>query len=335
MKPTVMFEEIQQQPEVVRRSLESFAPLVEHVRQLGEGRSQTLIFARGSSDNAAAYALYTLPVLAGRMTSLGSPSLATTYDTHPDLSSTLCVVISQSGRTEEMVQSARWASNCGARVIAITNDSTSPLVEAVDLPIVTNAGDERAVPATKTYLAQVAVLAAVTAAFAGSEHMQAEVESLPTVIAGALERVAEARAVGLALADHQSCAVISRGFATGAAREVALKLQEAALMPALGMSRADFAHGPKALLGEGFPLLVLEPRGDDRVHAELAQLVAWSAQRSIPVFTLGSDDLTDGTCGWLAPFSLAVLGQMVAESVAVARGLDPDGPRHLTKITQT
>ena len=335
MTETTMFREIQQQPEVVRRSLQSFAPLADEVRQLGAGRSQTLIFARGSSDNAAAYALYALPVLTGRMTYLGSPSLATTYETRPDLSATLSIVISQSGRTEEMVQSARWASRCGARVLGITNDATSPLVDAVDVAIVTNAGDERAVPATKTYLAQVAVLAAVTAAFAGGDQLRAEVESLPSVITAALSRIAEARAVGLALADHPSCAVISRGFATGAAREVALKLQEAALMPALGMSRADFAHGPRALLGEGFPLLLLEPSGDDRVRAELAELADWSAKRSIPVLTLGSDDLTDGTGGWLATFSLAVLGQLVAEAVAVARGLDPDTPRHLTKVTQT
>lgn len=335
MTQSTMFEEIQQQPEVVRQTLDAFWPLADRVRQLGEGRSQTLIFGRGSSDNAASYAQYSLPVLAGRTAYLGTPSLATTYDTQPDLSTTLCIVISQSGRTHEMVQSAEWASRCGARTLGITNDGASPLSDAVDLTLVTDAGKERAVPATKTYLAQVAMLAAITAAFAGNDQMRAEVESLPTIVAATLDRAPEAQAVGLALADHPSCAVISRGFATGTAREVALKLQEAALMPALGMSRADLAHGPRALLGEGCPLLVLEPRGDDRVSAELAELAAWSANRSIPVFTLGSDDLTDGTWGWLAPLCLAVLGQLVAESVAVARGLDPDSPRHLTKITQT
>lgn len=166
MSSTQMAREIAEQPEALRRTLAALLPRRAAVAELFEGRRRVLFVARGSSDNAAIYGRYLLETHAGVPGGLASPSVATHYRSRLDLSDTLVVSVSQSGATEEIVATQQWARSCGAATLAVANVAGSPLVAAADLGLVTEAGPEVAVPATKTYLAQLAAMAVLGTALA-------------------------------------------------------------------------------------------------------------------------------------------------------------------------
>ncbi len=156
---TQMRAEIEEQPQALRATLDALLPRTGEVAALGRRTRQVLFIARGTSDNAAVYGSYLVQVRAGRLATLASPSVATAYRSRLDLSGVLAVALSQSGRTEEIVETLAWAADCGARTLAITNGAGSPLAEAADVALVTEAGVERAVPATKTFTTALAALA--------------------------------------------------------------------------------------------------------------------------------------------------------------------------------
>jgi glutamine---fructose-6-phosphate transaminase (isomerizing) len=162
-----MRTEIEEQPQALRATLDALLPRVGEISALARQTRQVLFIARGTSDNAAVYGSYLVQVRAGRLATLASPSVATVYRTRLDLSGVLAVGLSQSGRTEEIVETLAWAAGCGARTLAITNGAGSPLAEAADLAPVTEAGVERAVPATKTFTTQLAALAVLGIGLAG------------------------------------------------------------------------------------------------------------------------------------------------------------------------
>src|SRR4051795_8908449 len=163
---TRMAHEIAEQPAALRRTLAALLPQRAGVRELARGRRRVLFAARGSSDNAAIYGRYLLEVHAGVAGGLVSPSVATHYRSRLDLSDTLVVSVSQSGATEEIVETQRWARECGAATVAVANVADSALVTDADLALVTQAGPELAVPATKTYLTQLVAMAVLGTALA-------------------------------------------------------------------------------------------------------------------------------------------------------------------------
>ena len=158
-EPTAMRTEIGQQPAALRATLDALLPRGGEVAALARDCRQVLFFARGTSDNAAVYGTYLLQAHAGILATLASPSIATEYHSRLDLSGVLAVALSQSGATEEIVETLDWARDCGARIVAITNGGGSPLAELADVAFVTEAGVEQAVPATKTFTCQLAALA--------------------------------------------------------------------------------------------------------------------------------------------------------------------------------
>ena len=163
---TQMAREIAEQPAALERTLAELLPLRSQIAALARGRRRLLLVARGSSDNAAIYARYLAEVHAGMPGSLAAPSVATLYAARLDLSDTLAVAVSQSGSTQEIVDTLAWAGTCGAATVAVTNVPDSPLATGADLALITQAGPELAVPATKSYTTQVAALAVVVDALA-------------------------------------------------------------------------------------------------------------------------------------------------------------------------
>src|SRR3954471_21557334 len=161
---SVMDREIREQPVTIAATIDALLPRCAEFRQFARDCGSVTLFARGSSNTAAVCGRYLLEIRANLPALLGAPSVATPYGSTPDLRGTVAVVLSQSGRTTELVDVAAWAGTRGARTIAITNDATSPLADAVDIALVTSAGVELAVPATKTYTAQLAALAVLGAA---------------------------------------------------------------------------------------------------------------------------------------------------------------------------
>ncbi len=159
---THMRAEIFAQPAALQATIDALLPRTGEIAAVAADTRQVLFFARGTSDNAAVYGSYLLQTAAGRLASLGSPSVATTYRSRVDLSGVLAVGLSQSGRTAEIIETLQWARDCGARLVAITNSEGSPIADLADVALVTQAGVEQAVPATKTFTCQLAALAVLS-----------------------------------------------------------------------------------------------------------------------------------------------------------------------------
>ena len=228
-----------------------------------------VFLARGSSDNAAVFGRYLAELRAGRPAGLAAPSLYTRYHATVDWRGYLVVALSQSGATPEIISTCQAMRAGGAVVLGITNDPGSPLADAVDLLLSTDAGPERAVPATKTVTAQLAVLVTVTSALrasvadgttgAAGGAPRGALDGLPGAVAGVLgdpgpvERLAD-RWRGL-----DRLVVAGRGLAYAAALETALKVKETTGVMADGYSSADFLHGPKAILERNLPVLAVAP----------------------------------------------------------------------------
>jgi glucosamine--fructose-6-phosphate aminotransferase (isomerizing) len=340
-----MAQEVAEQPAAIAATLAALRPLRSQIAELAKGRQQILFVARGSSDNAAIYGRYLLEVHAGRTASMAAPSVATHYRRELDLSGALVVSISQSGRTLEIVQTQDWARSCGAATIAVTNAEGSPLAQAADLALVTMAGPERAVPATKTFTTQMTALAVLATALAEDPSaLDVDLDRLPAEIEKLIaNRTGVEQAVTL-LARTNEVLVSGRGLAYAAAVETALKLEETCLRPVRGLSYADLKHGPIAIVDPQLVSIVVAAQ-DGPMLEGLTELLADLRSRGALTIGIGGDtrfaaaadvsvagpDLPE----MVAPIGLVVAGQLVVEGLALALGLNPDAPRGLNKVTQT
>lgn len=343
--PTMMAREIAEQPEALARTVEALRPLREPVRRLAAERSLVLFVARGSSDNAATYGRYLLETQAGLPGALAAPSVATLYGAQVDLSHALVVSVSQSGATEEIVQTQDWARSQGARTIAVTNVEASPLAAQADLAMITQAGAEQAVPATKTFTTQLAAMAMIVSALATRPGtLDAALDRVP----GQVERLIAAREgtdqAARTLARTNEVLVSGRGICYPAALETALKLEETCRRPVRGLSYADLRHGPIAIVDSQLVALVVAAK-DGPMREGLTELVTDLRGRGALTIGLGGDEGFAAAADVsvtgpdlpeiVAPFGLVVAGQLIVERLARLLGLDPDAPRGLRKITQT
>jgi glucosamine 6-phosphate synthetase-like amidotransferase/phosphosugar isomerase protein len=371
--PSRMRVEIAEQPEALRRTFDALLPQVGALEALGRETRQVLFIARGSSDNAAVYGQYLCSVHAGRLASLAAPSVATVYRADLDLRGVLAVGVSQSGATEEIVTTLEWARRCGARTAAVTNVAGSPLAEAADVPLITQAGTELAVPATKTYTTQLAALAVLALSIGKARGAEAEeprvvvgagleaphgastvgseagagVEGLlavPDAVEAMLEVAPAAEVLAERLTYVDTLVVSGRGFAYSTALELSLKLKETCYVTAVGLSYADLVHGPIAIVDADTPALLVAAASGP-VLPEMTGLAGRIADAGADVYGIGGDADFAAVCRsalpgpslpeHLAPFALVVPGQLLVEALARTKGLDPDAPRGLDKVTQT
>jgi glutamine---fructose-6-phosphate transaminase (isomerizing) len=350
---TRMRAEIEEQPAALRATLDSLLPRVAEVAALAASTKQVLFIARGTSDNAAVYGSYLTQVRGGRLATLASPSVATTYRARLDLSGVLAVALSQSGRTEEIVQTMDWAADCGARTLAITNGADSPLAAQADVALVTEAGVERAVPATKTFTTQLAALAVLGIALNADEEGAttgqppidaAELSRVPDEIERLLASPADLEPLIEGLAAVEGAVVSGRGYAYSAALELALKLKEACYLHAMGLSFADLLHGPIAVVDQRTPAVVMAADSGPALEGAVA-LAQRVMQSGAPAYGIGGGAALAAECAyavpgpqlpeWLAPIGLIIAGQLLTEALARRLDLDPDHPRGLSKVTQT
>jgi glucosamine--fructose-6-phosphate aminotransferase (isomerizing) len=336
--------EIAEQPEALRRTFQALRSQIGELEALATDTRQVLFIARGSSDNAAVYGQYLCSARAGRLATMASPSVATVYRARLDLREVLAVAVSQSGATEEIVATLDWARACGARTVAVTNASGSPLTEMADVTLATQAGPELSVPATKTYTTQLAAMAILAVALAGGAVGAGELERVPEAVAEMLEAAPAAEALAERLVAVETLVVSGRGYAYSTALELSLKLKETCYLTALGLSHADLVHGPIAIVDAGTPALLVAA-GDGPTLLEMTGLARRIAATGAPVYGIGGDHEFAAACRaalpgpslpeHLAPFALIVPGQLLTEALARAKGLDPDAPRGLGKVTQT
>ncbi len=342
---TQMAQEIAEQPDTARRTWQALAPLRPDLARLLAGRRRVLFAARGTSDNAAIYGRYLLETHAAIAGGLVSPSVATHYGTRLDLTDAVVVSVSQSGATAEIVETQEWARDCGAATVAVTNVDGSPLTTGADLALVTQAGPELAVPATKTYLGQlVAMVALGTAAAPDPAALDDEMARVPEVIESVLAERAGISDGVAALSSADYTVVSGRGLMMGTALETALKLEETCLRPVRGYSYADLRHGPISVVTTGMAA-VLVAAADGPMLAPMTELARDLAQRGATVVGIGGDSAFAAACDvqvrgprlpeTLAPLGTIVPAQLVVEALARDLGLDPDAPRGLAKVTRT
>ncbi|HEX2314008.1 MAG TPA: SIS domain-containing protein [Thermomonospora sp.] len=341
-----MRAEIGEQPDALRRTIDALLPRMSDVGLLAKGTRQVLFIARGSSDNAAVYGRYLVESQAGRLATLAAPSIATAYRRRVDLDGVLAVAISQSGKTEEIVETLQWARDGGARTVAVTNGAASPLAETAEVALITEAGDELAVPATKTYTTQLAALA-VLALGLGAEVDLTDLRRVPDEVARLIAVTEESPALDAVvegLAGVPGAVVSGRGIAFGTALELALKIKEACYLHAMGLSYADLLHGPIAVVDADTPALLVAAGEGPTLPGTiaLARRVTGAGARAYGVG--GGAGLAEACSQalpgpelpeWVAPLGLIVPGQLLVERLARRLGLDPDVPRGLNKVTQT
>src|SRR5215472_7622000 len=343
-----MAAEMAAQPEVLARVTARAPADKSAVRAVLPSPLAGIVFlARGSSDNAAVFGRYLAELRAGRPAGLAAPSLYTRYHASVDWRGYLVVALSQSGATPEIISTCQAVRAGGAVVLGITNEPDSPLADAVDLLLSTDAGPERAVPATKTVTAQLALLVTVTSALragaaAGTPGTADEtvgavsgspggtLDGLPGAVAGVLgdpgpvERLAD-RWRGL-----DRLVVAGRGLAYAAALETALKVKETTGILAEGISTADLLHGPIAAVYAGAPVLLVDGGGPadtdlDELRALLASRRAHAASLPVP----------PGLPEAVHVIAAITRGQQLAYELARARHVNPDAPAHLSKVTAT
>jgi glucosamine--fructose-6-phosphate aminotransferase (isomerizing) len=293
--------------------------------------------ARGSSDHAATYAKYLIETHAKVLTASAAPSVSSVYGVTQDVRGCLFLAISQSGRSPDLLASVASAKSAGATVLALCNSEDSPLMAAADLKVALRAGPETSVAATKSYLASLAAIARVVAAWTQDAGFEKTLQQLPDLLNQSWSLDWSAALPQLVPAANLF--VVGRGLGLGAAQEIALKCKETCAMHAEAFSSAELRHGPYTLLRPGFPALLFAQR--DATLPGVVSLADELARRGLPVLLAGAEvsgatvlPSVDATPE-LGPILLVQSAYRMITSLALRRGFDPDRPLNLRKITET
>ena len=349
MKPienTHLYKEIHQQPDLIGKLVSepsnSILNLADQIH--ARGIKQVVIAARGTSDNAGRYAQYILGAHNRLVVTLATPSLFTIYQQPPDLSNTLVVGISQSGKSPDIVSVLEEGNKQDALTVAVTNYQDSDLGQAAKIVMALGAGEEVSLAASKTYTSQLTCLALLSAALNPSEQFQQDLAQLPQQVAETF--VLEEHICNLVERYRYmtQCAVIGRGFNYASAFEFSLKMKELTYTIAEPYSSADFLHGPVALVDFGFPVFVIAPSG--KMSPEMKSTIREVQKRDAEVIIISDHPeilslsehnlvLPGGVPEWLSPITAIIPAQMFAMYLADTRGIDVDNPRGLKKVTET
>lgn len=340
-----MSGEMAEQPAVLRRLLDEGAAEIRSVAERISARKPrfVLLTARGTSDNAALYAKYLLEIKLGLPCGLTSMSTTTAYQAKADLTDVLVITVSQSGGSPDLVASARAARESGAITLAVTNNAASDLAAVSEFHIDVLAGREKALPATKTYTAELLALYLFVEGLCGGDAVAAA-EGLPAVAEQILSRKEEIKTLAGRYRFAERLVLTSRGYGYPTAKEAALKLMETSYIPALAYSGADLLHGPLAMVDNLSPVIaiVTNGRGGEALRPVLgrlkergADLVVVGPEQEVASASAGFALPTDGVLEELQPILEIMPLQMLAYEVATARGQDPDAPRALAKVTET
>ncbi len=294
-----------------------------------------VLCGRGSSGHAGVHLRYLIETSLGLVVSASAPSIVTSYRKASNVAGALFVVISQSGRSPDLVAATRAAREGGALTLALVNAPDSPAAQAAELVLPIAAGPERAVAATKTVVNSLVAGTQLVALWAEDAELDAAVRRLPDRLAAARDLDWSAWTADLAAAPASF--VTGRGLGLGPIREIALKVSETLRLPALAYSAAELRHGPRAAVLPATPVLAL--RQGDEVGAGIDALVEELRAAEVPVHACGGGA---GTLPWLPDdhpacdtIAMLVPAYRAIEREARRRGYDPDAPPSLTKITET
>lgn len=337
--PTRMLTEAGEAAEVVRQQLArnavTLAALGARLR-LAPPRA-VVTCARGSSDHAATYAKYLIEAYTGVLTSSAAPSVSSIYDAPAHSHGVLFIAISQSGKSPDLLTATRAAKQGGALTVALCNSPDSPLMQSVDVAIPLHAGPETSVAATKSYIASLSAIAQLVACWSDDRELLRTLPETPSLLARAWH--CDWSGIVETLRGAVNLFVVARGFGLGVAQEAALKLKETCGLHAEAFSSAEVKHGPMALVRAGFPVLMFTQHDDTQSGIE--ELAVEFAARGAKVFLAGGEAAGAHTLPVvsahpaLEPLLRIQSFYRVAETLARSRGLDPDRPPHLHKVTET
>jgi glucosamine--fructose-6-phosphate aminotransferase (isomerizing) len=342
-----MLEEIRQQPEALERTLLGEARRAESLKRLLEKNRPRLIVlaARGTSDNAALFGRYLLEISTGIPVSLAAPSISTLYGAKVDYRGTLLVALSQSGESTDTNLVLERAREQGALTLGITNERGSTLARLAEHVFLLRARKEKSVAATKTYTGQMLLLYLLAYALGGAVKLD-RLRRIPDAAAAALRLEPEIAGLSERYRYMRYAAVVGRGLNYANAFEFGLKLMETCYVVAERFSSADFMHGPIALIEPSFPVFAFAPPGVTwpsirdtltRLQGLRAEIVAItdSGNREAAGCATRLIELPRRVPETLTPIPYIVPAQLFAASLAAWKGVDPDRPRTLSKITLT
>lgn len=340
---SLMLQEIAEQPEVLERTIAAEREKVTRIGDYIRQREIDLIVlvARGSSDNASLFGRYLLEVTTGIPVSLSAPSVFTLYNAKMRLRRALVVGVSQSGEGTDINHVLERAKESGAFTLGITNEPDSTMAKIADETLLIHAGREKSVAATKTYTGQMLHFYMLASAI-GDKRL--DYHRIPDLTAESLKLADQVESVVQRYAFMENCVVVGRGMNYGNSYELALKLMETCYVVAERFSSADFFHGPLAIVERRFPVIMFGANGVTRqgnlellnrlkeLHADSLAItndpeIAAASSRSL----LLSGEMEE----FLTPIPFIVPAQLFAAHLSAAKGLDPDAPRSLAKVTRT
>ena len=331
MTQTIMEQEAKQAPSVVEGQLSANKALADKIggklREIAP--KMVMIIGRGSSDHAGVFGKYLIEIEAGIPTFAAAPSVSSVYGKQLKLEQALVIVISQSGRSPDIIAQAEMAKKAGAYCVALVNDETSPLKDIVDEVLPLKAGAEISVAATKSYLATLSALLQLTAYWTENQELISALDTLPAALQTIID--SEPQLTSQSINGVKNMVVLGRGLGYAITKEMALKLKEVSSIHAEAFSSAEFLHGPVTLVEQGLAILNCE------VNDESAQ----SHKEQINEMTERGADLvhlrqTDANVHpRLAPLVVLQRFYLDVAEVSVSRGFNPDEPKGLKKVTRT
>lgn len=345
---TKMLEEIKQQPSVLRQleqaNRETLNALVKEIKT--RNIKNAVLAGRGTSDHACIFAQYVLGLRAGMVTGLAMPSLLTLYGAEFDFSSHLVIGISQSGKAADALALIEAANTSGGISVAVTNDPESPMAVSAKYHLYCNAGPEISVAATKTFTAQLGLIVLLASYLSEDEALLAAFHVLPDALCK-LDRFCDEKIMAAALPfRHMSDGfVLARGITYPIALESMLKIQETCYVKMRGYAVSDFYHGPLAQVDTDTPVIVLTPNGvTHRDHIDMIRRLESIGAQLLIVAPEGSDAAEGEKNVFFLPdtgneitqtFLFAMFAQRFSECLCGLKGLNPDAPRNLKKVTVT
>ncbi len=333
---SAMARETAEIPAAAERLLARTGAIAAIAARIEQAGPRIVVFCgRGSSGHVGVYLRYLFETRLGMLASAAAPSVVTAYRRMPDMRDALFVLVSQSGRSPDLVAATRSARRFGGLTLAVVNDEDSPAAAASERVLPLGAGRERSVAATKTVVLSMIAGAQLVAALAHDDDLNRALPALPSRLSGAL--ACDWTAWADCAAGAAAAFVAGRGYALGCVREIALKTAEILRVPALGYSAAELRHGPRASITPATPVLVL--RQNDEAAGTVDGLVGDLRAAGGRVFVAGG---AAGTLPWIGdghpvcdPLAMLIPAYRAIEAAARRRGLDPDHPPHLRKVTCT
>jgi len=339
MTTTFMATEVREIPDITRRFLrDDTGVLVETAARIRRQDPRLVVtVARGSSDHAASYLKYAIELSTGVPVASIGPSIASVYGVQLKLEQSLCIGISQSGQSPDIVAMTKNARNGGALTLALTNDPRSRLAQVADHTLALNTGAEQSVAATKTFVTSIVAGLALLAEWQQDDALREALAQLPSAFAEALKL--DWSPLSDSLVQAQSLYVLGRGPGFAIANEMALKFKETCALHAESYSAAEVLHGPAAIVGDRFNVFALAV--EDAALGTMCETAERLAQQGAEVFMthfapgVAQLPVVRNLHPLVAPLVPIASFYVFIEALSRRRGLNPDKPAHLRKITET